>query len=140
MRDYGKWTYAGADGDRFAQGDELKLGFVYKVTERSTGRWYIGKKQMTRIAKLPPLKGTKRKRRVVKETDWRKYKTSSTAIVELCEKHGEEHFDWEILSFHNSKSMLAWIELGHQVRGDCLRNEMSFNGIVNIRLSKIKED
>lgn len=140
MNQYGKWIYAGQDKDRFDVKGELMLGFVYKVTELSTGRWYVGKKQCTRIAKLPPLKGTKRKRRVLKETPWRKYQTSSTNIVELCEEHGEEWFQWEILSFHNSKSMLAWVELGHQVRGDCLRNEMSFNGIVNIRLSKIKED
>lgn len=137
---YGKWTYCGDDADRYNSDGTLKLGFVYVVTERSTGRFYHGKKQVTRIAKLPPLKGKKRKRRVVKETDWRKYKTSSTTIVELCEEHGEEWFDWEILSFHDSKSMLSWVELKHQVSNDCLRNDDSFNGIINIRLSKIKED
>lgn len=136
---YGKWKYRGDDSDRHAPDGSLMLGFVYRVTEISTGRWYVGKRQMVSNPK-DTRKGARKGSRRRKENDWRKYKTSSTAIVELCEEHGESHFDWEILSFHNSKSMLAWIELGHQVRGDCLRNEMSFNGIVNIRLSKIKED
>lgn len=55
---------------------EGALGFVYRVTHRSSGRYYIGKKQAVTMAKLKPLKGKTRNRRKLRETDWRKYTMS----------------------------------------------------------------
>ena len=41
---------------------EDNLGFVYMITNTKNGKIYIGKKGLMSKRRLPPLKGTKRKR------------------------------------------------------------------------------
>lgn len=66
---------------QLAEGVEMHpyvpLGFVYKITRKSDGKFYIGQKKVTRLERKPPLKGKVRKRVVVKQTDWRTYNGSS---------------------------------------------------------------
>lgn len=52
------------------------VGFTYKILY-TDGTVYFGKKNFTFNRTLPPLKGYKRKRKVVKESNWRKYEGSS---------------------------------------------------------------
>ena len=56
------------------------IGFVYMVTDKETGMKYIGKKGFFSKVTKPPLKGKKRKRRSLKESDWKKYCGSSEAV------------------------------------------------------------
>ena len=132
--DFGHWTYNGSESDC-----EGKLGFVYLLTHRLSGCKYVGIKQMRSKFRRPPLKGKKRKRVAWKDTDWRTYTSSSGNINAIIEKEGIHAFDWEILSFHNSKSAMKWEELKIQVNNDVLRNDQWINGIVNVRLSKIAD-
>ena len=48
-------------------------GFVYKITNTENNKFYIGKKIFQNTRKLPPLKGQKRKRTVIKESNWKTY-------------------------------------------------------------------
>jgi len=49
------------------------IGFVYEITDTRNGMKYIGKKGLMSKRKLPPLKGAKRKRTKIVETDWPDY-------------------------------------------------------------------
>ena len=74
--------------------DELGkyVGFVYLITERDTGKKYIGKKFFWSKRRLPPLKGKSRKRTVVKESDWKDYYGSSEHLKTLVEQKGGEAY------------------------------------------------
>lgn len=117
------------------------FGFVYLITcnvSSSKRKFYIGKKQMLSKRKKPPLKGKTRKRSVIIETDWKDYTSSSVEMNELIEKYGKENFSFEIIRFCCSKSELAYYEAKEQFAVDALLKEEYINGIVNLRVSKIK--
>ena len=57
------------------------VGFIY-VIQNEVGEYYIGKKSLYSTRTLPPLKGTKRKRKLTKESDWIKYQSSSKIVKE----------------------------------------------------------
>lgn len=60
--------------------DDLKksaIGFIYEI-EFSNGKKYLGRKALYHNRKLKPLKGYKRKRKVVVESDWLTYNGSFT--------------------------------------------------------------
>ena len=132
--DYGHWT---VEQDFNV---EDYLGFVYRIDDTVTNRFYIGKKLFFSKVKKKPLKGKTRARRSIKESDWKTYTSSSNEINSIIEKDGKSRFKFTILSCHKSKSMINYTELYHQIMHDVLRNPNAINGIINIRLSKIKEE
>tara|TARA_R110000824_G_scaffold526_8_gene3368 strand:+ start:4212 stop:4631 length:420 start_codon:yes stop_codon:yes gene_type:complete len=111
------------------------FGFVYKITHES-GCYYLGKKQIKRRIRRPPLKGKKRRRIDYVESDWKTYWGSSDNLLEAVKKYGEQEFTREFVSLHESKSELAMAELKLQLEHDVLNDPMSFNGIIHVRLSK----
>ena len=56
---------------------EGTIGFVYMITNKEDGKFYIGKKSLYSHRTLPPLKGYKRKRKVIKESNWGHYNSSN---------------------------------------------------------------
>ena len=116
---------------------ENDLGFVYMIQHEPTGIFYIGKKQLTRRVRLKPLKGKKRHRIVHKDSDWKKYEGSSKQLG-IYLSSSKEGWTFTILKYCKSKSELAYEELKLQMQHDVLRNNKSLNGIINVRLSKIK--
>lgn len=79
--DENDWTGGDMGHWQLAKGVEMHpcvpLGFVYKITRKSDGKFYIGQKKVIRIERKAPLKGKMRRRVVIKETDWRTYNGSS---------------------------------------------------------------
>ena len=71
--------------------DELSswVGFVYELEDKSNGKKYIGKKLLWSKRRLPPLKGKKRKRVQVKESDWKDYYGSNEEVKDLVEGGGQ---------------------------------------------------
>ena len=72
-------------------------GFVYNITNLTNGRQYIGRKYFWSHRK-PPGK----KRRVKKESDWKKYYGSCPELKADIELLGRQNFSRRILSLHKT--------------------------------------
>ena len=112
------------------------FGFIYKITNNHNGRMYIGKKQIQRKVKMPPLKGRKNKRIKICESDWKAYTGSCNELNEHIEQHGKDNFTFEILQLCESKWELSYEEAKLQFQVDVLVNESYYNGIINCRIGK----
>ena len=110
---------------------EAAVGFVYMITHIPSGKYYIGKKQLVSNRTLPPLKGTKRKRKVTKESDWRTYYSSNLWIKQQVKEGKQEEFKREIIRFCNCKKGLSYYEMYWQFKYDVLSDENSLNGNIN---------
>lgn len=84
------------------------MGFIYLITQLSTGKFYIGRKLLT-SASSKMVNGKKKK--VRKESDWKNYWSSSPKIKQWIEDAGgTADFTKEIISFCQSKGSLAYSE------------------------------
>jgi len=125
------WTY---NGEEVTEMPEGMLGFVYLITELSTGKKYIGKKLAKTMRKLKPLKGKKRSRRVLKDTDWKKYYGSSEALCEALDKDGPENYTREILHFCKSKGDMNFLEMYTQVQRNVLFDDTYYNKYISVKI------
>jgi hypothetical protein len=103
------WFYKGEEVTDIAQLPENTFGFIYEITHISSGKKYIGKKQLMSYRTLPPLKGEKKKRKVIKESDWKTYYGSHSEVKALV-KEAKEDFSREILQFVTTKKQLTYFE------------------------------
>jgi hypothetical protein len=112
------WTYLGHE----FQSEEIgkSVGFVYEITNKVTGRRYIGKKNFTKAKTLKPLKGKVRKRRSRVESDWMDYHGSSDTLKADVETLGTDKFTREILRLCFSKSEMSYFEAKYQFEFDVL--------------------
>lgn len=131
MQDLGHWTTT-------LTVPETAYGFIYMITNLVSNKKYIGKKQMVSKRTRPPLKGKKRKRIEFVESDWKSYISSSNELVQDLQKLGKENFKFEILRFCDNKSQLAYYEAKEQFDREVLLKEDYYNGIINLRLGKVK--
>jgi hypothetical protein len=111
------------------------VGFVYRITHKPTGRIYVGKKFFwSSIRKI--VKNRKNRKKIIKESDWKKYSSSSAWVNSEIKLYGKDKFEFEILSLHESKSTLAWEETRILVTHDALRTKLPdgskkfYNGLV----------
>jgi len=118
------------------EGTDLPYGFIYKITNLTNDKKYIGKKQCQSIKKRPPLKGKKNKRREVVETDWKTYTSSSNQLNKDLEVHGKDSFKFEILRWCDSKWELSYYEAKLQFEEEVLLKDDYYNGIINLRIGK----
>jgi adenine specific DNA methylase Mod len=89
------WLYKGKP---FLTDDINDLfGFVYRITNLSTGKQYIGRKYFWQ--KRKPKGG---KRRVTSESDWKRYYGSSEELKQDIKSLGKENFRREIISVHKT--------------------------------------
>ena len=129
--DLGHWTCD-------EQWDELPFGFVYLITNTVSDMKYIGKKQIEKRTKRPPLKGKKRKRIIVGESDWKTYTGSSDRLNADIEELGKDKFTFEIICSCGTKSELAYLETLYQFQAEVLLREDYYNGIMNFRIGRVK--
>ena len=110
-------------------------GFVYLITNKINNRKYIGKKFFWFKKTRPPLKGKKKKRHSLVESDWKVYWGSSYKLLEDIEELGYENFTREILYLEANKRDLAYREAELQFSTGALLTQEYYNGIINLRIS-----
>ena len=132
------WTYNGRAITEISDMPEGTIGFIYKITTGETGQYNIGKKSLYSHRTLPPLKGYKRKRKVVKESKWVDYRSSNPSVQlwfhsnEMAleqEPRGQinDTLELKILRFCKSKKSLTYYELQEQFSHNVLADELSLN-------------
>jgi len=106
--------------------------FVYKITEKSTGKFYIGYKSFYTNRKKKLLKSEistdKRKKlykREIKESNWKEYNSSSKELSQLVIKN-PNNFVKEILFLCKSEKSAKYYEQKYQFILEVLEKD-SFN-------------
>jgi hypothetical protein len=102
------WTYLDTPFDGSLIGDNY--GFVYCITNRITGKKYIGRKYFWQKRKPRSNNKTTKRRRVTTESNWRNYYGSSPELTEDVRKYGKESFSRRILSLHGSPGKVNFEE------------------------------
>jgi hypothetical protein len=137
------WYYKGSQIKSIEDVPESAIGFIYKITNNTTGKFYIGKKSLYSNRKKTisdrekkklgminsdgSATSAKRVKRVVKESNWFKYYGSSADLKADITELGKEQFHREILEFCCTKKYMTFSEMAHQIKEDVLTKE-SYNG------------
>ncbi len=122
-----KWLYENKEITEESIPEDA-VGFVYRIEHKPSGKFYIGKKILNYTVKKPPLKGKKRRRVVVKPSDWETYHSSSDWIREQVKLGRADDFKRTIIQFCTSKKSLSYYELYWQMKCDVLADPNSLNG------------
>jgi len=106
------------------------VGFVYKITNKTNGKFYIGKKvfwnnRKTKLTKkeLAEQTGPGRKpthKVVTKESDWLMYWGSNKALLKDIQELGMDNFERKILKLCKSKKQLTYWEMHYQCKEEVL--------------------
>ena len=97
------WMYEGNPFTSDDIGDYY--GFVYRITNTTNGKQYIGRKYF--VQKRKPKGG---KRRVTSESDWKKYYGSCPELKEDVKAYGKLNFKREIISLHKTLGKVNYEE------------------------------
>lgn len=120
------WIYK---GEVFDDPSEELVGFVYKITNKTNNRMYIGKKGFWKIRKYK----TKPKRRKI-NSGWEKYFGSSKELLKDIEEIGEDKFTREILFLCLSKGDMAYLEAKEQFDRKVLLKQEYYNNFIGCRI------
>lgn len=137
-----KWRY---NGKPLTEPPQDVWGFVYEV--RWDGGFYIGQKSFwsKRNVKLSKKKSTElwsgkgrkpTKQEVIKESDWKKYCTSSTFVKSLVAELGESKFEWNIISLAKNKTDLNYQESKYLMCTDAILHPQCANDWISIKIRK----
>jgi hypothetical protein len=116
------------------------VGFVYLITNLTSGRKYIGKKlakfSRTTTKTVTLKNGTKKKKKVRSkiDSDWMDYYGSSIELNKDVESLGKENFRREILFFCKSKAECSYIEAREQFVRRVLESTDYYNGQISVRV------
>jgi hypothetical protein len=131
------WYY---ENQLIEQLPEECVGFVYLITNITTGRKYIGKK-LSKFAKTSyktvKLKnGTKKKKKIRSkiDSDWRDYYGSNVELNKDVEQLGKENFRRDILFYCTSKAQCSYIEAREQFNHKVLESKDYYNGQISVRV------
>ena len=97
------WIYKGTPFTSDDIGDYY--GFVYRITNTTNEKSYIGRKYF--VQKRKPKGG---KRRVTSESDWKRYFGSSDELKQDIKRIGRSSFRREILSLHTTLGKVNYEE------------------------------
>ena len=125
------WVYENKD---FNQTPDEFQGFVYMVTEKDTGKKYIGKKFFWKPKTLPITKTRKRRVRTRVESDWRTYYGSSKEVQSLVESKGKDNYKREILRLCKTKGECSYYEAKLQFQYDVLLSDEYYNEFIGCKI------
>ena len=115
------WLYKTSQIETLSQFPNDTFGFIYKITHIPSGKSYIGKKVFYHNKKVKLTKkelalyeGTVGRnpthKRVICESDWKKYWGSNKPLLELKKTEPIENFEREILILCLNKKLLTYYE------------------------------
>lgn len=118
------WLLEGKEITSMDQFPSDSVGFVYKITNKTSGKIYIGKKILenrTRktLTKKEQSEWSKpgripKKKVVVKESSWADYYGSSKPLLEDIKTFGKDNFAREIIKVCKTKKSLSYFETYYQ--------------------------
>jgi len=126
------WLYQGKELNLDEIPDKA-LGFIYKISHTTNGKWYIGRKLLTKAA-YKTVKGVKKKIR--KESDWIDYWSSSPSLLEIIEDEGKDKFTREIIMFVFTKASLTYAEEYCLFKSGALFDEKCYNGNIRAKIMR----
>ena len=116
------------------------VGFVYVITNKQTGRKYIGKK-LAKFSKttykIVKLKNGNKKRKKIKskiDSDWQLYYGSNDQLNKDIAELGSDNFTREILFYCKSKAECSYIEAREQFNLRVLESDDYYNGHIQVRV------
>jgi hypothetical protein len=116
------------------------VGFVYLITNNTTGRKYIGKKlaKFSRTTyKTVKLKNGNKKKKKIRgkiESDWQTYYGSNEQLNKDVQRLGAGNFTREILYYCRSKAECSYIEAREQFSRRVLESDDWYNGHIQVRV------
>jgi len=131
------WTYKGSIVNELP---EECVGFVYCITNTTSGRQYIGKKlakfSKTTYKTVKLKNGTKKKKKIRSkiDSDWQEYYGSSPNLTADINSIGKENFTREILYYCKSKSETSYVEAREQFDRKVLESDDYYNGHIQVRV------
>ena len=116
------------------------VGFVYLITNKLSGRKYIGKK-LAKFSKttyrVVKLKNGNKKRKKIRskiDSDWQLYYGSNDQLNKDIEALGADNFTREILFYCRSKAECSYIEAREQFNHRVLESDNWYNGQISVRV------
>ena len=117
---------------------EDNLGFVYKITNLTNGKFYVGKKVFWNNKKHKLTKkqlaeqsgpGRKPTHEVIRtESDWKTYWGSNKQLLVDVKELGENYFECLVLKVCKTKKQLTYYEMHYQCKFECLTSPtLSYN-------------
>ena len=116
------------------------VGFVYLITNKLSGRKYIGKKlaKFSKTSyKVVKLKNGNKKRKRIRskiDSDWQLYYGSNDQLNRDIEALGADNFTREILFYCRSKAECSYVEAREQFNHRVLESDDYYNGQIVCRI------
>ena len=125
------WIY---NDEIFDTTPEEYQGFVYRITDLTNNKKYIGKKFFWKPKTLPITKTRKRRVKTRTESDWRTYYGSSKEVQQLVENNGKENYKREILKLCLTKGECSYFEAKYQFEYDLLLSDEYYNELISCKI------
>lgn len=134
------WTY---QGKPFTEDlIEDNIGFVYRIYNPHTKKYYIGKKQFffqrTKVTTLKLKNGTKKKKKskINVLSDYHSYYGSNDALLKDIEEYGNEGVVREILHLCKRKGSCSYFESAEIFKQDALIREDFYNTWISCKIRR----
>ena len=114
------------------------IAFLYLITHKENGKWYIGRKNLFRnTTKMFKSKtGVSKKKKIQIDSDWKDYWSSSDYLKSIVEFEGEDKFNREILLFVETASATIYGEEALLYMTGAMFDPLCINGHIRTKIMK----